>query len=667
MTLLSPGIETKETDISSTVGSTATGRAAIVGKFQWGPAFRVTQIASETELVNTFGDSDDYTFASFLSADNFLKYGNDLRVVRIVDEDSAKNASPLSGALDYEIAATAHSGYRVGNTITVTYNAAAVNANTLGTVTEIGTNGTITKIYIPSSEILAYAAANGITDYSAFTVAVSTESGGSGAVITISPITDSSIYFPNVEEAYASMNTTGTGEFLNLIDKLGFPALSAAYPGSMGDDITVFIINKADYDASITPALGKTANGNVTVTVYPTGDELTINVKSYFQFGPATNDQYAVLVQVGGVIAESFIVSTNASDKDYNNSSIFIDDVFEGEQSSYIYAASLNWATHSGAYVLSGGIDNNATIADWEYGWDKFADADTIYVNLLIAGAVADEDEETASTVQQYVIDLANSRADTLALCSPPKSVLLNKRTTTAVADLVAWRSGIDVNGATVDNNLNVSSSYAVIDGNYKYQYDKFSERNRWVPFSADIAGLCVYTDQVGYPWESPAGFNRGVIQGVVKTALDTTRANRDSLYEQGINPIVSFASVGTVLYGDKTAIQENSAFSRINVRRLFNMIKKAIGDASKYRLFELNDEFTRSSFKSEVDAYLDNIRALGGVYDFRVVCDTTNNTAQVIDNNQFVATIYIQPARSINFITLNFVSTSTGTDLTEL
>lgn len=666
MTLLSPGIETKEINLSATIGAASTGRGAMVGKFQWGPAYQITQVTSETALQSIFGPSNDYTFASYMTANNFLRYANDLRIVRIVDEATAKNASPLKNALNYTVNASAHSGYSVGDVVDVEYSGTVVTVNNKGRVTETGPNGTITKVYIPSGEVIAHMQANGQTTLTGYTVDFPSSS-GSGANITLSLSTDSAIYFANEFYAPDAFSNSSTDSFKNLCSKIGLPTIASKYPGAYGDQIKVYVANKADYDASITPSLGNTVLGNVALEVFPTGGSETLNFKSYFQYGPANSSQYAVIVRVGDRVAESFIVSTKEGDKNFNGETLFINDFFDGGGSQYIYATVDNWKTDSGCYVLGGGIDTQAQADDWYKGWDLLSDPETLYTNLLIAGNAADEPKAIASLVQKYAAGIADQRKDALLFVSPPKELVVNKTSTLAVQNMVDWRRGRDSAGSVLDDNFNVDSSYVCIDGNYKYQYDKSSDKNRWVPLAGDIAGLCAFTDQVGQPWQSPAGFNRGQIRNVIKFAVDTRQAQRDSLYELGINPCVSFSGQGFVLYGDKTATLLASAFDRINVRRLFNLLKKAIGDAARYKLFELNDEFTRSSFKSEVDAYLDNIRSLGGIYDFRVVCDDTNNTAYVIDNNQFVSDIYIKPARSINYITLNFIATSTGADFNEL
>ena len=211
------------------------------------------------------------------------------------------------------------------------------------------------------------------------------------------------------------------------------------------------------------------------------------------------------------------------------------------------------------------------------------------------------------------------------------------------------------------------SSSYVVIDSGYKYMYDIYNDKNRWIPLNGDIAGLCARSDSNFDPWYSPAGFNRGQVRGVIKLSFQPRQASRDVLYKNGINPVATFSGEGTVLYGDKTALAKPSAFDRINVRRLFIVLEKAISTAAKYSLFEFNDSFTRAQFRSLVEPFLRDVQARRGVIDFKVVCDEKNNTPEVIDSNRFVADIYIKPNRSINFIQLNFIATRTGVNFSEV
>jgi phage tail sheath protein FI len=216
-------------------------------------------------------------------------------------------------------------------------------------------------------------------------------------------------------------------------------------------------------------------------------------------------------------------------------------------------------------------------------------------------------------------------------------------------------------------SGVTTTSTYAFVDSAWKYQYDKYNDVYRWVPLNGDVAGLCARTDLQRDPWFSPAGLNRGQVKNVVKLSWNPTKANRDTIYKVGVNPVVTFPGEGTILYGDKTFTTKPSAFDRINVRRLFIVLEKAIARAARSSLFEFNDEFTRSQFVNLVEPFLRDVQGRRGIFDFRVVCDTTNNTAEVIDRNEFVGDIYIKPARSINFIQLNFVATRTGVAFDEV
>lgn len=655
MSLLSPGIELKETSVQSTVVRNATGRAALVGKFQWGPAFQVTQITNEVELVDLFGGPNNEVADYFMSGMNFLQYGNDLRTVRVVNREFAKNASPVAGNIETTIT-TAGSNYAVGDKINIKHNQTVVESE--GRVTSVDTDGKILSVFIPSAKIIAYARSlNQYPDLGpAWTAEVTSASSGVSGTITVGKIvTDSGILLTeaeNSEEAITSL------EFQASLKKFAMPGVVALYPGEIGSTLEVEIVSKAAYDVGSSKMLD----------IYPGGGSRASIAKAVFNYGPQTDDQYAIIVRRDGAIVESVVLSTKEGEKDVYGNNIYLDDYFAKGTSNYIYATSLNWPKgFSGIINLMGGVSANdqVTAGDLMQGWDLFADREALHINLLIAGAVAGEGDEVASTVQKHVVSIADERQDCLAFISPPKGLLVNVPLTRAVDNLIDWRTGA---GTFDTNNMNISTTYAAIDGNYKYQYDKYNDVNRWVPLAADMAGLCARTDDVSQPWMSPAGYNRGQILNVLKLAIEPRQAQRDRMYQEAINPVVGFAGGdGFVLFGDKTATKVPSPMDHINVRRLFNMLKKNIGDASKYKLFELNDNFTRSSFRMEVSQYLDGIKALGGIYEGRVVCDTTVNTPAVIDRNEFIANIYVKPSRSINYITLNFVATSTGADFDEL
>lgn len=655
MALLSPGIELKETTVQSTVVRNATGRAALVGKFQWGPAFQVTQITNEVELVDLFGGPNNITADYFMSGMNFLQYGNDLRTVRVVNREFAKNASPVAGNIESTIA-TAGSNYSVGDTIQVKHNQTVVE--TSGRITKVDTDGKILAVFIPSDKIIAFAkSVNQYPDLGpAWTAEILTTSSGVSGTITLGKIvTDSGILLTEAENSQEAITSL---EFQASLQKYAMPGVVALYPGEIGSTLEVEIVSKAAYDAG----------ASKTLDIYPGGGSRASVARAVFNYGPQSDDQYAIIVRRDGAIVENVVLSTKEGDKDVYGNNIYLDDYFAKGTSKYIYATSLNWPKgFSGIINLKGGVSANdkVTAGDLMQGWDLFADREALHINLLIAGACAGEGDATASTVQKHVVSIADERQDCLAFISPPKGLLVNVPLTRAVDNLIDWRTA---SGTFNDNNMNISTTYAAIDGNYKYQYDKYNDVNRWVPLAADMAGLCARTDDISQPWMSPAGYNRGQILNVLKLAIEPRQTQRDRMYQEAINPVVGFAGGdGFVLYGDKTATKVPSPMDHINVRRLTNMLKKNIGDASKYKLFELNDNFTRASFRMETSQYLDGIRALGGIYEGRVVCDTTNNTPAVIDRNEFVASIYFKPARSINYIQLNFVATSTGADFDEL
>jgi phage tail sheath protein FI len=258
----------------------------------------------------------------------------------------------------------------------------------------------------------------------------------------------------------------------------------------------------------------------------------------------------------------------------------------------------------------------------------------------------------TATVANEYLTVAAN-RKDCVAFVSP------------AQANVVGALASAD---AVVDyRNALTSTSYGVMDSGWKYQYDKYNDVYRWIPLNADVAGLCVRTDLQRDPWFSPAGLNRGQILNLVKLAFNPTQTDRDTLYKGGVNPVVSFPGEGTVLFGDKTLQGRPSAFDRINVRRLFIVLEKAISVAARSSLFEFNDEFTRAQFVALVEPFLREVQGRRGIYDYRVVCDDTNNTPAVIDRNEFIGDIYIKPARSVNFIQLNFVAVRSGVAFDEI
>jgi phage tail sheath protein FI len=296
---------------------------------------------------------------------------------------------------------------------------------------------------------------------------------------------------------------------------------------------------------------------------------------------------------------------------------------------------------------LSGGVDGTISTANVVTAYDYFNNAEAVDVALIVSGP-AD------TTVSTSLISIAEARKDCVVFLSPPKSNVVDN-------------AGSETTAITTYRNTLTSSSYAVLDSNWKYQYDKYSDVYRWVPMNGDVAGLCARTDLERDPWFSPGGLNRGIIKNVIKLAWNPTKTNRDDLYVKGINPVVSFQGEGTVLFGDKTLLSKPSAFDRINVRRLFIVLEKSIARAARFSMFEFNDQFTRAQFVALVEPFLRDVQGRRGITDFKVVCDDSNNTGEIIDRNEFVGDIYIKPARSINFIQLNFVAVRTGVSFDEV
>jgi hypothetical protein len=436
-----------------------------------------------------------------------------------------------------------------------------------------------------------------------------------------------------------------------------FPAVGefcAKYPGVLGNSILISYADQATFAAWEYRSLFGYAPG--------TTDWVADRDASQDEMHVVIIDAGGSITGTAGTILERFegVSKADGAIRFDGQSNYYVDVI--NQRSAYVWAldvpAATNWGTSAAEdkeYDLTEdafeerlqyGNDGTAiTTSELQTGWDIFENAETYDVNLLITGPAEGADGA-------YVSEIAVKRRDAIAFLSPPLAAVTGVDKRTAV---VSWRDG-----------LNVNTSYAVLDSGWKYQYDRYNRRYVWVPLNADIAGLCAYTDEIRDPWWSPAGFNRGFVKNVVKLAYSPSEADRDTLYPLGVNPVVTFPGEGTILYGDKTAQRKPSAFDRINVRRLFIVVGKAVSTAAKYQLFQFNDEYTRANFRAMVEPYLAEIKGRRGITDFMVRCDSTNNTPEVIDRNEFVAEIYIKPARSINFVKLTLVATRTGVEFSE-
>jgi hypothetical protein len=468
-----------------------------------------------------------------------------------------------------------------------------------------------------------------------------------------------------------NLNATNDGSGVKITNESDYEATTisatvftvAKYPGLLGNSLSVSFCtaNATAFTSWTYRGLFDSAPGTSSYAANRGGANDEMHVVIFDEDGLWTGE--------AGTVLETFAFLSQASDAlgdDGTNN--FYAEVLNN-QSRYIWfgnhdnatypemgatAANTTFTTSSGATTLplSGGTDDNSpTIGELTTAYDLFSDAETLDVNLIIGGeSPAGADGVTHAN---NLIALAEGRKDCVVFVSPRVADTVNNAT--AAADVITWADQL------------TSSSYAVIDSTALYVYDKYNDVYRWVAASGATAGLCANTDNVADPWFSPAGLNRGQLLGVTKVAFNPKKADRDDLYKARVNPIVSFPGEGTVLFGDKTALAKPSAFDRINVRRLFITLEKSVSTASKFQLFEFNDEFTRAQFRNLVEPFLRDVKGRRGITDFLVVCDETNNTGQVIDSNQFVADIYIKPARSINFITLNFVATRTGVEFSEI
>ena len=446
--------------------------------------------------------------------------------------------------------------------------------------------------------------------------------------------------------------------YLNTSSSDTYGPFAARYAGALGNSIEVQV-----FDSANTTLFNNWEYKSYFTTVPGTSAQATAA-------GGSNDEMHIIVIDAGGLITgtpntvlETYPFISKASDATLNGASTYYKQAIFNN-SKYIYvmdpvdyantnatwgsASSTAFARISGnsySTNLSGGADAMPTDGNIETAYDLFSNKEAVDIALVLTG-------DASVSVQQYVIDnISTARADCVTFVSPLYGNVVNQAGS-ETDNIKTWLA-----------SLGRSSSYIVADSGWKYQYDKYNNTYRWIPLNGDIAGLCVYTDTVKDPWFSPAGFNRGAIKNCIKLAWNPTKVYRDTLYAAGVNPVVTFPGQGTVLFGDKTLQSKPSAFDRINVRRLFITLEKSIARAAQYSLFELNDEFTRAQFVSLVTPYLRDIQGRRGITDFKVVCDSTNNTSQVIDSNQFVGDIYIKPARSVNFIQLNFVAVGTGVD----
>ena len=605
---VSPGVVVTERDLTTVVPNVATSIGAFAGAFQWGPVNQRVRISTENELVKTFGEPTIDTFEYFWSAANYLAYANNLLVVRAAG-DAARNSVVKSYAAQAD--ATTQ---RIDNVDDFNGTAFAAAGTGLFYAKYPGLRGNSLKAIAIDS--VGWDAA-----VTARTANVAARSGGTATQLQL----DQLLFIESFDrKPLTSTNVLASGGsndemHILVIDNNGL------FSGTSGEILETFsFVSKAN-DA-------KNIEGGTNYV-----RDVLMNQSQYIWLGLTSNltagstDATAGAVHAGGPKAGNTFL----------NFEVAVDNV------PAIVGGSLSGAADgfTGNFPITAG--------EQETAYTLFADAETIDISLLIAGPT------TAATAKK-IVELAEERKDCIAFVSPSKGVVVN--TVTDVTSATAAVTNIITEKTTIG-----SSSYGVMDNAWKYQYDRYRDTFVNVPMNADIAGLCARTDFTHDAWFSPAGLNRGTIKNIVRPSWDASKANRDELYKGGVNPITTQLGAGNILFGDKTMLAVPSAFDRINVRRLFIVLEKAIAIAAKAMLFEFNDEFTRSQFVNIVTPFLREVQGRRGLTDFKVVCDSSNNTGQVIDTNNFVGDIYIKPNRSINFIQLNFIAARSDVSFSEI
>ena len=622
---LSPGVAVVEKDFTNIVPTVASSAAAVAGAYSWGPVLEPTTISSENELVAKFGKPTDANAQSWFTAANFLSYSSNLLNIRTgttaqKNAVSSGTASTINNRTHYEqtfmsgtgtIKFTAKYPGALGNSIAI----AVADAHTFKSVTLSGTATATTASATLTGGTSGAAQTRFLTELYVGAVVKNAAGVVIGTVLTIT--SDSVVTLA----ANAAVGITSAA--ITLYSNWTYASQFSTAPGTSS-----FATQKGATTAS---------------------DELHILVI----------DSNGEWTGVPGTILEKFpFVSKAVNAKTDNGTSNYYKNVLNNQSNYVWWTAKLaaDWdttltsttvytkLTDAGSYQLTLGVsDLTSTAANQLEAYNLIANPELYPIAYIAAGKAA------ASTVSTLISNIAEVRKDIIVFASPEDkdtdgSILIGNGSD-ITTKVVAYRDSLP------------SSSYAVLDSGYKYQYDRYNDVYRWIPLNGDTAGLCARTDSTNDPWFSPGGYTRGQVKNVVKLAYNPDKNARDAIYSSGVNPIVSFPGQGVVLYGDKTLLAKPSAFDRIGTRRLFIILEKSISVAAKYQLFEYNDSFTRAQFKNMLEPFLRDIQGRRGITDFQVVCDTTNNTAAVIESYNFIADIYIKPNYSINYITLNFIA----------
>ena len=754
MALASPGVEVKEIDFTATVQVADQNIGVVAIAAQKGPTDVVTYLASERELVDTFGNPDDNNFEAWFAAATIIQYGGIAAVIRPsgatdlglrnsnIKRDNSSDASLAIKNKDdfdtrttntFEWAARTSGAFNNGVTVSVVdhgadqeitfpndvgsvlaidnyANAGATGSRTAGTYSIVATGGggsgaTFSVVIAANGAATITMTDNGsgYADNDTLTLPRAGNYGG-GTDITVQvngvagalPVAGASIKWASgTSTYYGSVYKVVDGDTIQvtLWDTTQRLAVGSVVQTHAGAAVgTVSAVNQADVYGTLEYAPNKKWS---TIAPQPGTSSVTASKGGkYDEFHIAVVDTQGTVTGNVGEILETMTYVSKATDAKTSEGTATYWKTYVQEQSKFIYAGDQTFAD-TGDQLTQANITTGKTSANisssstnawfkpFTFGGNSTegrvlaSGANYDYstsnkIELVDAGLIAGydlvKDPEIFGDIDFLVpgkitvakavglIAISELRRDCITVVSPERSDVVNSNTNSQKVDAI-----IDF------FNQLPSTSYAIYDSGYKYIYDKYNDVYRYVPCAADVAGLCINATINAESWFSPAGYNRGGIRNATKLAFSPRQADRDRLYTARVNPISTFPGQGTVLFGDKTALASPSAFDRINVRRLFIELEKNIAQFSKYQLFEINDELTRSGFRAAVEPYLRGVQGRRGIYDFLVVCDTSNNTADVIDRNEFKAEIYIKPARSINFITITFVATRTGVSFNEL
>ena len=725
---VSPGVVTREIDLTTIVPETGTTAGAFAGAFRWGPIDKIVNVSSEDLLVENFQKPDSSTYLSFFSAANFLAYGQNLNVVRVANSmaynatTDAANSVLIKSDEDYyntyysefggsgpsanygEFAAK-YAG-ELGNSMKVSMCGADItDAAITGTATVAfaGTEGTVTgtgTAFTSELQLNDVIYSNSTTHY--IVTAIATDSAMTIQSSSNTDVSSATAYRRAHSSKYKEAEA-GTGPIMGTV-QVSDTARKVMTGTGTYFDLQLAVGDKVTISGETHKVASITSNTSATLdtAISPSATAISTSVEwarewefaGNFDYPPTTsdfatrrgvsNDEVHVIITdedgewtgVKGTVLEIFPALSVASDaKSEDGQALYYKEAIN-RRSKYVWwmkhptgsgadtaPNTAAWGTSANsaskpAYTqnrigvtasMTGGADGQTlTDANIIVGYDKFKSAEDVDVSLVVTGA-------QSSVVNSYLIsNIAEVRKDCMVFCSPEQSDVVNN-------------SGNEVTAINNFRDKLPSSSYSVIDSGWKYQYDKYNDAFRYVPLNPDVAGLVVRTTIDRDFFFSPAGFNRGQVKNVARLAWNPSKTERDNLYKNGVNPVVSFSGLGTLLFGDKTLLANASAFDRINVRRLFITLEKSIANFARFSMFEFNDDFTRSSFVSSVEPFLRDIQGRGGITDFAVVCDESNNTQEVIDRNEFIGSIFVKPTKSINFILLNFVAVRSGVEFEEV